>query len=169
MACLGGAFRNSKGNWLVGYHKSSQAISPIHAELLALLEGLKIAKEMNFLSMEIETDCTDVIKLIYEDNTNYSNIVSECRRLMHQLKIPQMKHNFREGNMVVHLLAMQAAKGPPSSKCFYHACPPFFVEQEVIKNKHGVCNCVRSISKNVCNYLAIMNNSSALKTSTMPM
>ncbi|XP_070013472.1 uncharacterized protein [Nicotiana sylvestris] len=106
---LGGVFRNNKEDWLVGYHKSSQAISPIHAELLALLEGLKIAKKMNFLNMEIETDCTDVFKLIYEDSTNYSNIVSECRWLMHQLKIPQLKHNFREGNMVAHLQAKQAA------------------------------------------------------------
>nr|XP_016459580.1 PREDICTED: uncharacterized protein LOC107783123 [Nicotiana tabacum] len=169
MAGLGGAFRNSKEDWLVGYHKSCQAFSPIHAELLALLEGLKIAKDMNFLNMEIETDCTEVIKLIYEDNTNYSNIVSECRWLMHQLKIPQLKHNFREGNMAAHLLAKQAAKNLLSSKCLYHVCPPFFVEQEVIKNKHGVCNSVRSISKNVCNYLTTMDNNSALKTSTMPM
>ncbi|XP_019233871.1 PREDICTED: uncharacterized protein LOC109214408 [Nicotiana attenuata] len=129
-AGLGEAFRNSKGDWIVGYSKSIQAISPTHAELLALLEGLQIAKEMNFLNMEIETDCTNVIKLIYEDSTNFSNIVSECRWLMHQLKLPHLKHNFREENEMAHLLAKQAIKNPPSSKYFYHACLPFFVDQE---------------------------------------
>ncbi|XP_075080555.1 uncharacterized protein LOC142166043 [Nicotiana tabacum] len=168
-AGLGGAFRNSKRDWIVGFHKTSQPISPTHVKLLALLEGLKIAKEMNFLNLKIETDCTDVIKLIYEDNSNFSNIVFECRWLMHQLKLPHLKHNFREGNEVAYLLAKQAIRNPSSSKYLYHACPLFFVEQEVIKNKYGVCNSVRSISTNVCNYLATMGNSNALKISTMPM
>ncbi|XP_070028689.1 uncharacterized protein [Nicotiana sylvestris] len=168
-ARLGGAFRNNKGDWIVGYHKLCQAISPIHAELLALLEGLKIATDMNFIMMEVETDCTKVIKLTYENNSNSSDIVCECRWLMHQLKIPVLKHNFREGNMVAHLLAKQATKNVSTSKYFYHACLPRFVEHEVTKDKNRVCNGIRSMSNNVCNYLATMGNTSALKTSAMPM
>uniref|UniRef100_A0A1U7XX33 Uncharacterized protein LOC104238416 n=1 Tax=Nicotiana sylvestris TaxID=4096 RepID=A0A1U7XX33_NICSY len=113
-AGLGGAFRNSNRDWIMGFHKASQAISPTHAELMALLEGLKVAKEMNFLNVEIETDCTDVIKLIYEDSYKFSNIVSECRWLMHQLKLQHL-HNFREGNEVAHMLAKDAIKSPPST------------------------------------------------------
>ncbi|XP_019261946.1 PREDICTED: uncharacterized protein LOC109239805 [Nicotiana attenuata] len=138
---LGGAFQNSNGDWIVGFHKASQAISPTHAELTALLEGLKIAKEMNFLNLEIETD----------------------------FEAPTPEAYFTEGNEVAHMLAKQAIKSPPSTKCFFHACLPFFVEQEVIKNKHGVFNSVKNISTSVCNYLATMGNSNALKTLTMPM
>nr|XP_009776106.1 PREDICTED: uncharacterized protein LOC104225926 [Nicotiana sylvestris] len=168
-AGFGDAFRNSNGDWIVGFHKASQAISPTHAELMALLEGLKNAKEMNFLNLEIETNCTEVIKLIYEDSYNFSNIVSNCRWLMDQLKLPQLKHNLREGNEVTHMLAKEAIKSSPSTKCFYHACPSFFVEQEVIKNKHGACNSFKNISTTVCNYLATMGNNNALKISTMSM
>nr|XP_016513463.1 PREDICTED: uncharacterized protein LOC107830431 [Nicotiana tabacum] len=168
-AGLGGAFRNNNGDWIMGFHKASQIISPTHAELMALLEGLKIAKEMNFLNLEIETDCTNVIKLIYEDSYNFSNIVSEYRWLMHQLKLPHLKHNFREGNEVAHMLAKEAIKNPPSTKCFFHPCPSFFVEQEVIKNKHGIGDSFKNISTSVCKYLATMGNSNALKTSTMSM
>ncbi|XP_019236284.1 PREDICTED: uncharacterized protein LOC109216573 [Nicotiana attenuata] len=134
VAGLGGTFKNSNGDWIVGFHKVSHAISPTHAELMALQEGLKVAKEMNFQNMEIETYCTEVVKLIYEDSYNFSNIVNECRWLMHQLKPPPpplLKHNFREGNAVAHVLAKEAIKNPSSTKCFYHARPPFFVEQEV--------------------------------------
>nr|XP_016466606.1 PREDICTED: uncharacterized protein LOC107789334 [Nicotiana tabacum] len=126
---FGGTFRNSNGDWIVGFHKASQAISPTHAELMALLEGLKIAKEMNFQNMELETDCTEVIKLIYEDNYYFSNIVSECRWLMHQLKLPQLKHNFREGNKVAHRLAKEAIKSS-SSTVFTLLVHPFLLNMK---------------------------------------
>ncbi|XP_075104148.1 uncharacterized protein LOC142178469 [Nicotiana tabacum] len=114
-AGLGGAFRNSNGDWIMGFHNAIQAFSPTHAELMALLEGLKIAKEMNFINLEIETDCMDIIKLMYEDSNNFSDIIFECRWLMHQLKLPILKHNFREGNEVAHLMAKEAIKYPSST------------------------------------------------------
>ncbi|XP_075074451.1 uncharacterized protein LOC142162049 [Nicotiana tabacum] len=87
-AGLGGAFRNNKGDWIIGYHKSCQASSPIHAEIQVILEGLKIARDVNFTMLEIETDSTDVIKLIYENNSSYSNIVCECRWLNAPIEDP---------------------------------------------------------------------------------
>ncbi|XP_070029924.1 uncharacterized protein LOC142161974 [Nicotiana tabacum] len=123
---IGGLFRNSNGDWIIGYHKAIHASSSIHAELLALLEGLRIAMEFNDTNMEIETDSTDVIKLMHEDCTNFHNIIFECRWLMHQLRLPILKHNFTEGNEVAHRLAKEAMKHPPSNKCVYHARPPFF-------------------------------------------
>lgn len=82
-ASLGGIFKNSSGDWIVGFHKAGHATSPTQAELMALQEGLKIAREMNFHKIKIETDSTDIIKLIYEDNGYLSNIVHECRLLKH--------------------------------------------------------------------------------------
>ncbi|XP_075097978.1 uncharacterized protein LOC142175291 [Nicotiana tabacum] len=146
---LGGIFRNSNGDWIVGFHKAGHAISPMHAELMALQEGLKIAREMNFQKLEIETDCAEIIKLIYEDNYYLSNIVHECRLLMHQLNLPPLRLNFIEGNEVAHVLAKEAVKNLSSTKCFYHARPPFFVESEVNKNKHGICNSTKFIPTTV--------------------
>ncbi|XP_019257813.1 PREDICTED: uncharacterized protein LOC109236036 [Nicotiana attenuata] len=64
---IGGTFRNSNGDWILGYQKRTHAASPIHVELLALLEGLIIALDFKETNMEIETDSTDVITLLHED------------------------------------------------------------------------------------------------------
>ncbi|XP_070025894.1 uncharacterized protein [Nicotiana sylvestris] len=63
-AGLGGTFCNINRDWIMGFHKEIQAISPTYAELMAVLEGLKITKELNFINLEIETDITDIIKLM---------------------------------------------------------------------------------------------------------
>ncbi|XP_075100579.1 uncharacterized protein LOC142176528 [Nicotiana tabacum] len=73
---LGGTFRNSNGDWIIGFHKAIQALSATHAKLMALPEALKIEKESNFINLEIETDSMAIIKLMYEDCNNFSNIVS---------------------------------------------------------------------------------------------
>ncbi|XP_019231586.1 PREDICTED: uncharacterized protein LOC109212401 [Nicotiana attenuata] len=132
-AGIGGLFRNSNGDWILGHQKATHAASPVHAELPALLEGLKIAVNFKDTNMEIETDSTDVIKLLHEECTNFQNIILECRWLMHQLKLPLLRHNFREGNEVAHRLAKEALKKPPSDKCIYHACPPFLCKKKFKK------------------------------------
>lgn len=53
----------------MGFHQSCYATSPLYAELLALEEGLKIALEMSFPSIEIEEDYLEMIKMLNEDNS----------------------------------------------------------------------------------------------------
>lgn len=98
----------------------------MQAELLALQEGLKIAKDMNFPKIEIETDSTEIINLLYKNNQILSNTIFKCRLLMHQLKLPTLRHNFREGNEAAHLLSMEVVKDFIPTKYFYHGCPPIF-------------------------------------------
>lgn len=130
---------------------------------MALLEGLKNALDFRDTNMEIETDSTDVIKLLHEEGTNFQNVILECRWLMHQLKLPVLRHNFREENEATHRLAKEAFKKPVSDKCFHLGRPPPFVQEEIPKNKQDSCNSLRTISTNVCNFLAILGNSNALK------
>lgn len=53
----------------MGFHKSWYTTSPLHAELLALEQGLKIALQMSFPLVEIETDSSEMIKMLNEDNS----------------------------------------------------------------------------------------------------
>ncbi|XP_009793304.1 uncharacterized protein LOC107782683 [Nicotiana tabacum] len=55
-AGIRGVFRNSSGNWIMGFTKSCYTYSSMHAELLALEEGLKLPMEMPFVDTEIESD-----------------------------------------------------------------------------------------------------------------
>nr|XP_009790931.1 PREDICTED: uncharacterized protein LOC104238303 [Nicotiana sylvestris] len=57
--------------------------------------------------------------------------------LMHQLKHPILRHNFKEGNVIAHLLAKEAVKNFKVSKCVHHARPPCFAEPQLLKNKYG--------------------------------
>ncbi|XP_075088206.1 uncharacterized protein LOC142170247 [Nicotiana tabacum] len=97
---LGEVFRNKDGEWIFGYYKSTYASSVMHCELMALHKGLKFARHLGLCNIEVETDSTDTILSLNEYNHNYSNLILECRLLMHQLKHPILKHNFREGNII---------------------------------------------------------------------
>nr|XP_009601887.2 uncharacterized protein LOC104097078 [Nicotiana tomentosiformis] len=168
-AGLSGIFRNSNGDWIVGFHKSFHATSAIQAELMALQEGLKIARDMNFVDMKIETDSTEIIKLLYEDNQYLSNTIIEYRLLMHRLKLPTLKYNFREGNEVAHLLAKEVVKDFSPIKYFYYARPPLFVELELIRNKHGIYNSTKYLPTTVCNSIATLGNNNVLKDYALSM
>ncbi|XP_070014523.1 uncharacterized protein [Nicotiana sylvestris] len=136
-AGLGGVFRNKNGDWIFGYCRSTYASSVMHCELMALHEGLKIARQLDLPNIEIETGSTDAISLLNENNPNFYNLIFECRLLMHQLKHPILRHNFKEGNVIAHLLAKEAVKNFKVSKCVHHARPPCFAEPQLLKNKYG--------------------------------
>ncbi|XP_009762833.1 uncharacterized protein [Nicotiana sylvestris] len=74
-AGLGGVFRNNNGDWIVSYCKSTYDSSVKYCELMALHEGLKIAQELGFSKNEIETDSTDAISLLNDNNPNISNLI----------------------------------------------------------------------------------------------
>lgn len=52
---------------------------PSQAELIAILEGLKIAKENHLWPLIIELDVLEVTKLFISDTNIHSNIIAECR------------------------------------------------------------------------------------------
>lgn len=57
----GGVIRNSNGNWVVGFHKGYASTTNNHMELLALLEGLKLAEQHNLIPIEINVDSVQII------------------------------------------------------------------------------------------------------------
>lgn len=46
----------------MGFNRRAYAVTPLHAELLALEEGLRITTENNLSPLEIERDSTEVIQ-----------------------------------------------------------------------------------------------------------
>lgn len=44
---VGGVFKNHRENWILGFNKACYLVSIIQAEILAILEGLKLALERN--------------------------------------------------------------------------------------------------------------------------
>ncbi|XP_070003146.1 uncharacterized protein [Nicotiana sylvestris] len=61
LAGLGGSFRDSNGQWIMGFQHHCLASSPLQAELEALKEGLYIAMTKGLTPLVIKTDSTKVV------------------------------------------------------------------------------------------------------------
>ncbi|XP_075088127.1 uncharacterized protein LOC142170187 [Nicotiana tabacum] len=152
-AGIGGVFRNSSGKWIMGFTKSCYTTCSLQAGLLALEQGLKLVVDMSFAAIEIESDSTDIIKMLIDENDSTNACLLNCRSLMHRLKSPVIRHNFREGNAVANCLAKEAVKNFKPDKCYHLACPPLFVKAILKKDMQGLCFGIKRLSTNICNSL----------------
>ncbi|XP_070002536.1 uncharacterized protein [Nicotiana sylvestris] len=118
----------------MGFSKSSYTTCSLQAALLALEQGLKLAVEMPYAAIEIESDSTDIIKMLMDENASTNACLLNCRSLMHRLKSPVTRHNFREGNAVADCLAKEAVKNFKPDKCYHLDCPPLFAEAVLEKD-----------------------------------
>lgn len=69
----------------MGYMRGYPSITNNLAKLLALLEGLKLAKEHNLTPLAINTDSRNIIIMLKFDHVPYDNFVCECNSVMTQL------------------------------------------------------------------------------------
>ncbi|KAH0681796.1 hypothetical protein KY289_019548 [Solanum tuberosum] len=56
MGGTGGVIRDHLGSWIVGFSCKVKVVNAHHAELLALLHGLKLAPKININHLLVETD-----------------------------------------------------------------------------------------------------------------
>ncbi|OIT05921.1 hypothetical protein A4A49_61707, partial [Nicotiana attenuata] len=103
-AGIGGVFRNSEADWILGFAGAAPCHSAIFLELYALEKGLKYAYERNITPLEVEVDTKDIIFLLYAENFALSNIIADCRYYLGQLGNPVVKHAYREQNMLADQL-----------------------------------------------------------------
>ncbi|OIT27003.1 hypothetical protein A4A49_55410 [Nicotiana attenuata] len=92
---IGGIIRSGNGEWVFGYNMSISHATNIYMEILALLNGLKLAMENNYLPLTIETDCKELINLIDNKNCSY-NLIDDCRCLLSRAGDPPLQHVYRE-------------------------------------------------------------------------
>ncbi|XP_075087608.1 uncharacterized protein LOC142169618 [Nicotiana tabacum] len=94
----------------MGFMGKINYTNTLHAELTALMQGLRLAVSNNLMPLEVYTDSTKVLQCINKDNLNYENIICECRSLLTVLGHPQVNHSYREANRVADKLAKEAGK-----------------------------------------------------------
>lgn len=93
----GGVFRDSNGDWVLGYLGNTLKTNNIKTELIALVQEPHIAKEDSLLPLEISVDCKDIVSLINNNiDSKHLNIVTDCRDLLHQLENPSIKQSGEE-------------------------------------------------------------------------
>jgi len=101
----GGVIRDHLGTWIVGFTRKIIARNALHAEVLALLHGLNLAKSENLKHLPVETDSQVLLNTLYSNNLIYSHIFADCRSLLLQLEGSSLKHIPKEANAIADLLA----------------------------------------------------------------
>ena len=105
---IGAAIRDEEGLILGVMAKSVEgSFSPFLAECIALREGLRFAKEIECVNLEVETDAINVVSAVV-DNQELSMegpILENVKQLFVQLWSTGIHHICRSANHVTHLLA----------------------------------------------------------------
>ncbi|XP_021858374.2 uncharacterized protein [Spinacia oleracea] len=107
----GGVLRKDSGEWFLGYSSKYNAKTPLAAELLALREGLAVAKAFDVDKIEVETDADSLIFMLDTSTVNpYPHhelvaVIEDVRNLLVGSWDLQMRHIPRHKNLVAHGLA----------------------------------------------------------------
>lgn len=124
-AGFGGLFRNADGGWIYGFNGHIGYSDVLKAELLGLLNGLKLAWDRGHRNLRCYTDSLNAKILIQGQSIayhKYATIVQEVRDLLALPWHVDLQHTLREGNMCADHLAKMGAAGREKLRTF--ASPP---------------------------------------------
>lgn len=97
----GGLIRDSNGDFLVGFAYFLGINSSVHAETKAIYLGLKLAQELNILSIWLESDSELLVKILNGHSAppwSISYLVDEILTLIKLFNVCLISHIYREGN-----------------------------------------------------------------------
>ncbi|KAF1895774.1 hypothetical protein Lal_00037890 [Lupinus albus] len=63
----GGVLRDYEGKWLFGFSANFSVGSPILAELMGMDQGLRLAWNLGYKQITLESDCLESVQIILED------------------------------------------------------------------------------------------------------
>lgn len=109
-AGAGGLIRNAYGCWIAGFCASIGKASNVAAEMWAMIHGLRIAWEMGYRSLILETDSRTGLELIRQapvESPHY-NLILTIQNLLSRDWECQIKHTWRDGNVCADHLAKQS-------------------------------------------------------------
>ena len=111
------------------------------AELWALRDGLRLAKEMGLNNLIIELDALSVVLLKNNNSTNLlmEPLLTDCKSLVREIPNKQITHIFREVNQCADVMAKLGASSLASFVVFLY--PPLMVERILASDKANLrCN-----------------------------
>ncbi|GLU17301.1 hypothetical protein SLE2022_336770 [Rubroshorea leprosula] len=122
----GGIFRDSLGNWVLGYARNIGFSSPLAAELWAIRDGLVLAIQRGFHNLIVESDSKVAVLLLTKGCVSthpHSTLILDCRMLMQKIHQIHLVNIVRERNMCADQLA-KMGMSLSSSFCIFEFCPP---------------------------------------------
>jgi ribonuclease HI len=109
----GGILRDSKGRCWAGFSRHYGNCTNMAAETRALLDGLRMCRDLGIRDIIVETDSNIVVQWLHKDTCSlwwlweFWEEILELTRLLNA----QVQHVFREANMAADLLAKNGSSG----------------------------------------------------------
>lgn len=111
-AGLGGVFQDSNGNFSGGFTGYIFSISfARHGKLLALLLGVKAARNHHYVPSVVEIDCLVFVQTMQSDSQEFSELgflLTDLRHEINAASAATLHHVQCSANKVAHLLAREA-------------------------------------------------------------
>ena len=105
----GGVLRNHRGDWIKGFAANFGMCSSVKAEMLALLQGLRLARNLGIARLEVHMDSKVVVDIMTgatNSNQLYYFTAKKCKELIYESGwIIKLNHHYRESNRVADWLA----------------------------------------------------------------
>jgi ribonuclease HI len=127
----GGAIRGSDGEWINGFSKLIGRGDVYVAELWGVLEGIGMARRMNFSRVEVRIDSKEVVNDIMHHNSSRMCGKALVDKICQMLKMDWdvvVKHTYREANRLADALAKHSFS-VKDEVCFFQDCPQFCKHQ----------------------------------------
>ncbi|GLT96253.1 hypothetical protein SLE2022_138940 [Rubroshorea leprosula] len=121
----GGVFRDSQGQWVLGFTRNIGFTTALAAKLWAIKDGLQLAFNLHFNHIIIETDCYVAFQLISTTPNPHhplGTLILDCRALLNKIPHARLRHVFRESNMVADTMAKRGAQSSSNFTILYN-CP----------------------------------------------
>ncbi|KAK8583706.1 hypothetical protein V6N12_067966 [Hibiscus sabdariffa] len=114
-----GLISDQGGGWLFGFHKSIGIVSPLYAELWAILTGLQLAWNKGIPRLIVQSDSMEALKLIQEVTASRSSI-SLVRAITTMVRKNRSSidycHYLDQPHIVLNPLLHRDVFGPPYCK-----------------------------------------------------
>jgi ribonuclease HI len=123
----GGVIRGNTGEWLHGFSKIIGRGEAYTAELWGVLEGMKLARRMNFNRVEVRIDSVEVVEDINHNRASKGSGKALIRSISDLLKDNwevSIKHSYREANNLADALANYSFS-TKDKFCFFQDCPGY--------------------------------------------
>ncbi|XP_021846178.1 uncharacterized protein [Spinacia oleracea] len=110
----GGVLRRENRDWYLGFSSKFNPKTPLAAEILAMREGLAMAKTFKVTKLEVETDAESLIFMLDTSGVNpyphheLAVVISDVRNQINENWVLVFKHIARHKNMVAHHLTGMA-------------------------------------------------------------
>jgi ribonuclease HI len=125
IAGCGGIIRGNQGEWLRGFARCVGLCSAFVAELWGAFEGLRCARRMGFVNIEMELDSAAVVQVLKDRRVSSYSASALVKQIWQLLDLDwnvTISHTYREANKCADALANLGCS-LSYDLIFYDTCP----------------------------------------------